>query len=242
MLIWFNRPTYIILRPEVVRWLRLAKGWLEPILPNLLIGWRGITTKHPSLAQKPYKLTTVQPITDEEIASYMVYYGAEKPTYAITALSHLLKVNTIVSNPQEGYAIHQLHPFTYFFVLPEPAPPPDIASGGQKPLAELTLFLPSVRQQRRQLEPLTTYLSTTLTIYHLLNPTEANIGYLTAQLQGNILELIQTAPPDNFLWAICLAIAVKYEWYNTIQPAHTTEIQWARFCYYQALHTLQIRR
>jgi len=242
MLVWFNRPTYIILRRDIVQWLRLAKGWLEPILPYLVVGWRGITTKHPLLSQKPYKLLGVQPMSEEEIAACIVYYGSDKPTYAITALNPLLKITTIVSNPKEGYAVHQLHPFTYFFVLPEPVPPPDIASGGQKPLAELALFLPSIRQQRRKLEPLTTYLSTLLTIYYLLNPTDARIEDVTVQLQGNIMEILQTAPPENFLWAVCLAIAVKYEWHGAIPLAHRAEVQWATYCYYQALHTLQIRR
>jgi len=52
-----------------------------------------------------------------------VYYGAEKPSYAIILLSEFIQINSIATNPTEGYAIYQLYPFTYYFVLPEPVPP-----------------------------------------------------------------------------------------------------------------------
>jgi hypothetical protein len=142
MLIWFNRPTYIILDFETVRWLRLARGWLEPVLPNLIVGWRGVSTHNKTLAQKPYKLDKVQPKSDEEIASILAYYGSEKPTYAISALIEFIRINSISTNPYEGYTYYQLYPFTYFFILPEPVPPPDITASSKKRHIRIITFLP----------------------------------------------------------------------------------------------------
>ena len=244
MLIWFNRPTYIILDHETIRWLRLARGWLEPVLPNLIVGWRGVSTRNKTLAQKPYKLDKIQPKSNAEIASILVYYGSEKPTYAISALTEFIRINSLASNPHEGYTYYQLYPFTYFFILPEPVPPPDITTSSKNTLSELSLFFPSVRQQRRKLEPFSTYLSTILTIYYLLNTSEWNFGdeSMLLLLRGNIVEFLQTAPPENFLWSICLALAIKYGWTNSIPPAHLDKVQWVRYTYYQAVHTLEVRR
>lgn len=244
VLVWFNRPTYIILPSEVVGWLRLARGWLEPVLPNLVIGWRGISTRNRVMAQKPNKLDKIQPKTDAEIASLMAYYGIEKTNYAITALSPFIDTKPIVSNIREGYTFYQLFPFTYFFVLPEPIPPPDIAIGSKNVISEVSLFFPSIKPQRRKLEPSSAYLSTILTIYYLVNTNEWNFGdeSMLTLLRGNIIEFLQTIPPENFLWSICLALAVKYNWTTSIPPAHLHEIQWVRYAYYQALHTLEVRR
>jgi len=171
-----------------------------------------------------------------------VYYGAEKPFYAITLLSEFIQIDSIVTNPMKEYAVYQLYPFTYYFVLPEPVPPPDIVNAGKNTLAELSLFFPSVRHQRQKLEPTSTYLSLILTLYYLLNRDEwATINETIAgALLTNIVEYLQTVPQENFLYSICLAMAVKYERLTSIPPAHLTEIQWIRYCYYQTLHTLEV--
>jgi len=242
MLVWFNSPTLIILPRRTLSWLRVARQWLQPVLPNLTLKWRGISTKHKLLAQKPYKLAPLKPENHKDIAALMVYYGVENPPFAISLLSEFIQINCVVTDPAAGFSIYQIYPFHYYFTLPEPIPPPDAIGENRLAISELSIFYPYLQRQRRKIEPTSIYLNLCLTIYYLTNFNEWNFGdeSVRTTLQNNIIEFIQTTQPDKFLWFVALALLFKHNWQNAIPHQYLTDINWVRYAYYQSLHCLDL--
>lgn len=221
MLVWFDRPTTIILPKEQLEWLRLGKKWIEHWTPNLCILRKGINTQSKLLAKKPYKLDeNWSPQNLAQSAATLLYYGAENPYEAIPFIAQFIHINALAIDVQNGIALYQIFPFTYYIYLPEPIPPMDYL-GGDPVLNVSELYrYPISRTFRKKLDEggLYTYLG--IAFYYISNEEMRVETAKQFEVARHVIQNFTVNYPDCFLTQICYGIALRMNWQGIFPRFH----------------------